>query len=466
MKRSKAGINPKSERKEESVGRNGSSASPDLEGLVASLHKTVGNQAMQQFHRYGDLQAKLNVSQPDDEAERESRQVAEEVMRMSLSDTDSEVVEGIQRMASIERSPNVNGETIQQIKSMKGGGRPLSPSIRSFFEPRFGRDFSDVRIHTGPRADAAAGSINAEAFTHGTDVVFKRGRFRPETTDGKELLAHELTHVVQQSGVSKRIQRQSTDTSFNQKISGSIPSLSQSTPNLCWATVTTMMLSWKDQRTYSINEAIQKIGSGSKTSLWENKFHNNRGLNLGDMPLFLDDTGFIAEPRMTNITVNRIRNLIRKYGPLWVNTDVNMGSNIALHARVVTGIWGDGSPSGTTISLINPIGGNRNTLSFQNFLNQFVEDITNPRISTLYQLLHWPENAGPDPPEKDVDTKTTYRVKPGDTLWDIAERKYGDGSKYPAIVRATNQKKGFETIQDPSMIYPDQRLVLPPESET
>ncbi|HZR42836.1 MAG TPA: DUF4157 domain-containing protein, partial [Ktedonobacteraceae bacterium] len=82
---------------------------------------------------------------------------------------------------------------------LHSSGLPLDSSTRSFMESRFGHDFSGVRVHTGARADQSAQAVNAQAYTVGRDVVFGAGRYAPETTAGKRLLAHELTHVVQQS---------------------------------------------------------------------------------------------------------------------------------------------------------------------------------------------------------------------------------------------------------------------------
>lgn len=81
---------------------------------------------------------------------------------------------------------------------LRAPGRPLDSSARSFMEPRFGRDFSGVRIHTGTEADRAARDVSAAAFTVGPDIAFASGRYAPETESGRHLLAHELTHTVQQ----------------------------------------------------------------------------------------------------------------------------------------------------------------------------------------------------------------------------------------------------------------------------
>jgi hypothetical protein len=84
------------------------------------------------------------------------------------------------------------------VQRLLSGGAPLSPSVRSEMEARFGADFSDVRIHDDPRAHASAADLHAKAYTHGHDIVFSANRFAPHAGPGKRLLAHELAHVVQQ----------------------------------------------------------------------------------------------------------------------------------------------------------------------------------------------------------------------------------------------------------------------------
>ncbi|NET32018.1 MAG: DUF4157 domain-containing protein [Cyanothece sp. SIO1E1] len=86
-----------------------------------------------------------------------------------------------------------------QLAQYKGSGQPLSEEARSFMEPRFGADFSHVRVHETPDL---ANTVQAQAFTHGQDIYFNAGKYNPGSSSGKELLAHELTHVVQQVGDS------------------------------------------------------------------------------------------------------------------------------------------------------------------------------------------------------------------------------------------------------------------------
>ena len=85
-------------------------------------------------------------------------------------------------------------------RTLASGGRPLEPAVRRGMEQRFGHDFFDVRVHTGSLAHASARDIGAQAYTSGADIVFAAGKYSPGTQEGQRLLAHELTHVLQQSG--------------------------------------------------------------------------------------------------------------------------------------------------------------------------------------------------------------------------------------------------------------------------
>jgi hypothetical protein len=98
--------------------------------------------------------------------------------------------------------------TAQYIGSINGKGRPMDGGTRSFFEGRMGNSFGQVRIHTDGEAARSASGINARAYTYGNHVVFGEGQYRPESSDGKQLLAHELAHVVQQGGAGPQVQRQ------------------------------------------------------------------------------------------------------------------------------------------------------------------------------------------------------------------------------------------------------------------
>lgn len=181
----------------------------------------VSNQGMQQMLRAGTIQAKLSVSQPGDRFEQEADRVADAVMRMPRSTRDLSQASGqtptIQRMCTeceeeVHRkpSPSANAGDLE-FHHPGAEGQPLPDSERKFFESRLGQDFSQVRVHADAQASAAAQSVNALAYTKGRDVVFGAGQYRPGTNSGRSLLAHELTHVVQQ-GAAKPERRSTTST--------------------------------------------------------------------------------------------------------------------------------------------------------------------------------------------------------------------------------------------------------------
>jgi hypothetical protein len=129
------------------------------------------------------VQAKLNENNQLQRQEEEPEEEEEPVQAKQTSNQTPHIAPGLQN----------------QIQSIQGGGQPLSKAVRNYFEPRFGHDFSQVRVHTDSKAADAAKSVNAKAFTKDRDVVFGTGQYAAETMEGKRLLAHELTHVVQQS---------------------------------------------------------------------------------------------------------------------------------------------------------------------------------------------------------------------------------------------------------------------------
>jgi len=95
-------------------------------------------------------------------------------------------------------SASVDDDITKSIQSKRGGGEALDDGVRRNLEPAFGEDFSDVRVHTDGEADSLNHAVQAEAFTTGKDIFFREGRYNPGSSDGQKLLAHELTHVVQQ----------------------------------------------------------------------------------------------------------------------------------------------------------------------------------------------------------------------------------------------------------------------------
>ncbi|MEN6428240.1 MAG: DUF4157 domain-containing protein [Phycisphaerales bacterium] len=142
------------------------------------------------------MQTKLAISQPGDEYEQEADRVAEQVMRQSV---------GLISSSTGDHSPSALTDVPPIIhKVLCSSGEPLDAETRAFMEPRFGYDFSHVRLHADRCAAESARAVNAVAYTLGKDVVMGGGHYASGSPEGRRLLAHELTHVVQQRNVDQR----------------------------------------------------------------------------------------------------------------------------------------------------------------------------------------------------------------------------------------------------------------------
>lgn len=189
---------------------------------------SLGNDKVTQLFEGGLIQAKLNMGHPDDIYEKEADKIAKEIIKGKSEKTP--------KISKIKSKPGahknmVDNEAGSKIKSLKGKGNPLSKSLRDLYEPRFGVDLGNVRVHTYPHANLLANSINAKAFTYGNDIVFNKGEYNPLSNRGKQLIAHELTHTMQQSGGVQRdiVQR---DENYQQTRNfGSISSYKESENN-------------------------------------------------------------------------------------------------------------------------------------------------------------------------------------------------------------------------------------------
>jgi hypothetical protein len=153
---------------------------------IMFLQRTAGNQAVQRLIKSRALQAKLRIGQTNDIYEQEADRVAEQVMRMP-----DPVIE--------RRCAMCDEDEKKVLQTKESPGQPLDSATRAFMETRFGHDFSGVRVHTDSKAAESTRAVNALAYTVGMDVMFGEGQHAPDTGVGRRLIAHELTHVVQQS---------------------------------------------------------------------------------------------------------------------------------------------------------------------------------------------------------------------------------------------------------------------------
>lgn len=160
------------------------------------------------------IQAKLTVSKPGDSYEREADRVADQVtcMQRPYKITHSPITH---RCSSI-KDKTVKGTTNTSVSTavhnvVNSPGRLLPESARAYMEPRFGLDFSRVRVHTDSHAAQSAHTLRAAAYTMGSDIVFGRNRYDTASDTGRHLLAHELTHVTQQSGTVSQVAQRSPE---------------------------------------------------------------------------------------------------------------------------------------------------------------------------------------------------------------------------------------------------------------
>lgn len=195
------------------------------------------------------IQPSLKVSSPKDPAEKEAEATAKKIMRMTLPESSvafvktgmgggvfrqvkpEEKEKKLQRrfespyitrfaacgiftqkaekeekkiLRKAEGQPNVASNVAADIQSSLATGAPLPLSVRRFMEPRFRADFSNVRLHTGEKSARLNRHLSAQAFTLGNNIFFGKDKFRPESSEGKELIAHELTHTIQQGAAAQR----------------------------------------------------------------------------------------------------------------------------------------------------------------------------------------------------------------------------------------------------------------------
>ncbi|MFT3823213.1 MAG: DUF4157 domain-containing protein [Chitinophagaceae bacterium] len=156
------------------------------------------------------VQTKLSINQPGDVYEQEADRVADKIVHSGSAGDITPVQRKCEHCEKEEKKAqrketntsqvNAGNDLENYIGNLSGSGQPLPAGVREFYEPKFGYNFSNVRIHTDTVAAKSAQSINALAYTSGNNIVFNNGQYSPADNNGKKLLAHELTHVVQQQG--------------------------------------------------------------------------------------------------------------------------------------------------------------------------------------------------------------------------------------------------------------------------
>jgi hypothetical protein len=186
------------------------------QGTTVAKSTIPGRADAQRSHQIDSIPHLLEISTSGDIYEQEADRVSKEVIRMPEPNlqhkcacggtcTDCQKKRAGQRpewlqMKHVGESDLGRTEAPPIVHEvLRSNGQPLDASTRAFMEPRFGHDFSRVRVHSDGAAEQSAQDVRAHAYTVGNDIVFGRGHFGSDTTKGRRLLAHELTHVIQQS---------------------------------------------------------------------------------------------------------------------------------------------------------------------------------------------------------------------------------------------------------------------------
>jgi len=155
-----------------------------------------------------EIQAKRDVVQREGE-EDEIQAKRDVVQREGEEDEIQAKRDVVQRAGDMSGAFEVDDKVEGAIQGQLGGGQAMPEGVRSKMEGGFGADFSNVRVHTDPTSDSLNRSVGAKAFTQGSDIFFKSGAFQPESSDGQQLLAHELTHTIQQGAVQQKRENES-----------------------------------------------------------------------------------------------------------------------------------------------------------------------------------------------------------------------------------------------------------------
>lgn len=189
--------------------------------------------------------------------------------------------EKLQRKETYNQTMLADASTENYISSLNGKGHSLTQEEKNFFEPRFGYDFSGVQLHTNKEANQSAQSINALAFTQGNNIVFGENQYQPNTNSGKKLMAHELTHILQQnrSGSTPRVCRNVSDAS---RCSRGVDPLAPPSPDIFIILADMMASTLLSQAQFTIALDLMTVGNpptGKSFTAFQHRFGTPHSIN-------------------------------------------------------------------------------------------------------------------------------------------------------------------------------------------
>lgn len=264
---------------------------------------------------------------------------------------------------------------IQKQQGMKKDiGKTLKTIQQAESDKQISKDQANKLSYSALSSLVGEPSIKSESLTQQPEVkeLIKSQSAKPQSN---------IT-VKDGSGASLQIKETATTGSgsaFDYTVPGLVPIIAQPSNMTCWATVATMMLSWRNNQSFTIQAAMDKAGAKYRTM-----FDNNEGLPGSEHDAFAAACGLKGEPPMS-YTISGLRSLIENHGPLIAVADEAPGAVWAIHARVIRGIYGDGSLDGTFLRINDPAGGRQYTESFRAFAKKYEEVAAAPRL----QIMHY-----------------------------------------------------------------------------
>ncbi len=229
-------------------------------GLTGAYHECRGNGV---FAKPGQTELRMNAS--GDEYERQAERVAGRIVKASAHDTAGEAAAGTQRFAAPPNGSMIAApDSVERVLGSPGGR--LDAALRQDMERRFGHDFSRVRVHTDAAAEKSARDVAARAYTAGRNIVFGAGQYAPRSHEGRRLIAHELTHVVQQSAAdAQRVGQNICEAGLS-----SSPSLAHEAPAVprgrAYSTVPVLLMRQPEQKSETEPEASRTDETAAKTA--------------------------------------------------------------------------------------------------------------------------------------------------------------------------------------------------------
>jgi hypothetical protein len=322
-----------------------------------------------QSRSLASVQAKLTVGSGGDVFEQEADRVADQVLAAPERSAVSSSPPRIQRFSG---QPQGQADTVPASvdQALASPGGPMEPALRQDMEQRFGHEFSRVRVHSDSAAEQSAREMNANAYTVGHNIMFGAGRFMPENHAGRRLLAHELTHVVQQTratgtnadpsiktGLSPSlIQRQEASTELAEPVSHAEwvvlkpPPVVQQQSLTCWAAALSSWLSALGTFTVSFQDIILRYAG--KSCIEPDNSLPYSTANEVYAEWGAEFTRFADAKALTGA---KVRQLLRTQGHLLF---AQVGSSLG-HVLVVYGSGFDekGQPNADYISVMDPLSG-------------------------------------------------------------------------------------------------------------